>query len=88
MPALPIQRSGPRDERVDGGTTLIRDLERAGVLTSHQSARLLSLWPHLDDEWWADPYFRTVREHSRAYINQLRLSQSTINHSKEMIPHV
>lgn len=72
MPALPIQRSGPRDERVDGGIALIRDLERGGALTPYQAKRLLELWPNLDDEWWTDPYLRTVREHSRAYINQLR----------------
>lgn len=51
------------------GEQLLQSLEVAGVLTAHQAEQLLSRWPHLGD-WAADPYFHTVREHTRAYIEQ------------------
>lgn len=47
----------------------LRSLEAGGVLTGRQVELLLSRWPHLGD-WAADPYFRTVREHTRAYIER------------------
>lgn len=50
---------------------LIGDLERDGAITSYQAKLLLDGWP-LEDEWWSNPYLRTVREHSRAVIGQLR----------------
>ena len=51
--------------------TLIDDLERGGALTSYQVRLLRESWPDLDDDWAADPYFGTVREHTRAYIDRL-----------------
>jgi hypothetical protein len=46
------------------------DLERGGALSSFQVQRLLAAWP-LTDDWATDPYFGTVREHTRAYIDRL-----------------
>jgi hypothetical protein len=63
---------------------LIGDLERGGAITSDQANLLLESWHELEDEWWSNPYLRTVREHSRAYIDQLRhqrtgsLSEATL----------
>ncbi len=50
----------------------VADLERDGALSAHQATRLLKAWPHLGDDWAASPYFGTVREHTRAYIDRLR----------------
>jgi hypothetical protein len=50
---------------------LLVDLERAGVLTAHQVTLLMEQWPQLDEDWAASPYFGTVREHTRAYIERL-----------------
>lgn len=52
-----------------GWLELFRDLERGDALTSHQGERLRGLWPKLGD-WTADPYFGTVAEHTRAYIER------------------
>jgi hypothetical protein len=49
----------------------LADLERGGALSSFQARRLLAAWPPLADDWAANPYFGTVREHTRAYIDQL-----------------
>jgi hypothetical protein len=51
---------------------LVGDLERGGAITSDQVKRLRDGWHELENEWWSSPYLRTVREHSRAYIDQLR----------------
>lgn len=51
---------------------LISDLERGGAITGYQAKLLLDGWHELESEWWSSPYLRTVREHSRAYIEQLR----------------
>ncbi len=59
----------------------IGDLARGGAITSYQAKLLLKDWHELEDEWWSNPYLRTVREHSRAYIDQLRY-QSTGDLSK------
>ena len=70
---------------------MVRDLERGGALTNHQGERLRGLWPDLGD-WTADPYFGTVAEHTRAYIE--RESQRVLcgattaqTTTKEPIPH-
>jgi hypothetical protein len=47
-----------------------------GALTRSQAVLLLEAWPHLDDAWAASPYFGTVREHTRAYVNQLRRARA------------
>jgi hypothetical protein len=57
---------------------LIGDLERGGAITSQQARLLMEGWHELEDEWWSSPYLRTVREHSRAYVDRLR-NQSTSN---------
>jgi hypothetical protein len=54
--------------------TLIDDLERGGALTSYQARLLRESRPDLGDDWATSPYFGTVREHSRAYIDQARCS--------------
>jgi hypothetical protein len=61
-------------ELVDRGSqrvALIHDLEHGGALTTYQGSLLLDAWPDLDSDWAANPYFGTVREHARAYIDQL-----------------
>jgi len=60
-----------------------------GALTTQQVDRLLNLWPDVR-YWAADPYFGTVREHTRAYIQQAANRCRPSYHSaiKEMIPHV
>jgi len=50
----------------------ISDLEHGAAITGCQAKLLLDGWHELEDEWWASPYLRTVREHSRAYVDQLR----------------
>jgi hypothetical protein len=61
---------------------LIGDLERGNAITGFQAKLLLEGWP-LEDEWWSSPYLRTVREHSRAYIDQLRKQMA--NRPKEVL---
>jgi hypothetical protein len=61
---------GPDTWRRDPRNALIADLHSGGALTRHQADLLLDAWPHLDEDWAASPYFRTLCEHSRAYINQ------------------
>lgn len=51
---------------------LIRGLGAGGALTALQAKLLLEAWPILNDDWAASPYFKTVCEHTRAYIDQLR----------------
>jgi hypothetical protein len=40
-------------------------------LTPYQRALLDASWPYLDEDWAASPYFGTVREHARAYVERL-----------------
>ena len=54
---------------LDDAAALIRDLAAGGALTANQ-AELLEAEPRLDT-WATSPYFGTVREHSRAYIDLL-----------------
>jgi hypothetical protein len=71
-PQHPISSVKPASRRNPRLEPAIRDLERGGALSSYQAERLLKLWPDLDDDWAVDPCFGTVREHSRAYLDQLR----------------
>jgi hypothetical protein len=48
------------------------DLEWDIPLTPHQLALVREMWPHLKPDWASNPFFRGVREHTRAYIDQLR----------------
>jgi hypothetical protein len=57
--------------RVHDVPAFLADLERGGALSSFQVQRLLAAWPTLADDWAADPYFGTVREHTRAYIDRV-----------------
>ena len=80
LPLLPtsLDHAGPTSpEEARAGSTptagelaLIGDLERASALTTHQAALLRETWPHLDNDWASSPYFGTVREHTRAYIER------------------
>lgn len=65
LPVINIRLNGePR-----GAEQLLQGLEAGGVLTGSQVAQLSSRWPGLGD-WAADPYFGTVREHTRAYLER------------------
>jgi hypothetical protein len=44
----------------------------AGALSCSQVQRLLASWESLGDDWTSSPFFHSVGEHSRAYIDQLR----------------
>jgi hypothetical protein len=73
MTALPRERSaGAATRSRRGDSALIHDLAASGALTACQAVRLLEAWPHLEDDWATSPYFRTIREHTRAYIDRLR----------------
>jgi hypothetical protein len=65
--AVPVE---PEISALSTAIKLISSLERGGAITSYQAKLLLDGWP-LEDEWWSNPYLRTVREHSRAFIGQL-----------------
>jgi hypothetical protein len=56
----------PQTQVVYDVPAFLADLERDGVLSSFQAQRLLAAWPTLTDDWAANPYFGTVREHTRA----------------------
>lgn len=43
-------------------------LANAGTLTRQQAALLSEAWPEIDDDTWAQPWFRGTGEHTRAYI--------------------
>jgi hypothetical protein len=51
---------------------IVADLLAGGALTEYQATWLAERWPDLPDDWAANPYLRSVREHSRAYINHYR----------------
>ena len=53
---------------------LCSSLVRSGALTTFQAGRLLDTWPELEPDWSAHPYFRSVREHTRAAIDGLLAS--------------
>jgi hypothetical protein len=62
--------SATSEPSASASLAMIQALELAGALTTFQAARLFRAWPHLEDDWAASPYFGTVREHTRAYIEQ------------------
>jgi hypothetical protein len=77
MTAPPIERAP--SQCLDDAIALVNDLTAGGALTTEQASWLLEAWPHLDDAWATSPYFGTVREHSRGYIDRLRgLSEDAI----------
>jgi hypothetical protein len=55
-----------------GVAAVVREFERDGVLSSHQAELLRVMWPLLGEEWRANPYFGTVRDHTAALIDRLR----------------
>jgi hypothetical protein len=71
MPSLTTEYAAP-----PAAVELIGDLERGGAITSHQAKLLCDGWP-LDDEWCASPYLCSVRDHTRVWIDGLRLSAAS-----------
>lgn len=61
----------PQTQVVHDVPSFLADLERGRALAAHQVGLLMEMWPHLEDDWSANPYFGTVREHTRAYIDRL-----------------
>lgn len=43
-----------------------------GALTTDQANCLAAHWPELPGDWAANPYLRSVREHTRAYVERAR----------------
>jgi hypothetical protein len=66
-----LKTEKPQTQVVHDAPAFLADLERGGALSSSQTQRLLTAWPTLTDDWVADPYLRTVREHTCAYIDRL-----------------
>jgi len=64
-----LKTEKPQTQVVHDVPAFLADLERGGALSSFQAQRLLTAWP-LTDDWATDPYFRTVRAHTRAYIDR------------------
>ncbi len=58
-------------------------LVRDGTLTSHQRELLRQGWSDSSSDLWAEPSLRDVREHTRAYIDQLRRQDVATALSKE-----
>lgn len=50
---------------------LLDALERGGAITALQAKILADHWPDLPEDRWSDPYLGSLREHTRAYIDQL-----------------
>lgn len=50
---------------------LLADLLETSVLTTCQRNILTSDWPLVDADYWAQPWLRTVPEHTRAEIERL-----------------
>ena len=46
----------------------LHSLARSDALTQFQADELIRLWPELDEGWASHPYFRSIREHTRAFI--------------------
>lgn len=40
------------------------------VLTQFQVDQIATIWPHLDADTFAHPYFKVVPEHTRAYLER------------------
>jgi len=66
-----LKTEKPQTPVVHDAPAFLADLERGGALSSFQAQRLLAAWPTLADDWAANPYFGTVREHTRAYVDRL-----------------
>lgn len=47
-------------------------LVASGVLTGFQADWLLKHWNALSDDWASHPYLKSINEHTRLYIDQLR----------------
>jgi hypothetical protein len=51
---------------------IVADLRSAGGLTDFQATWLADRWPDLPEDWPSHPLLRTIREHTRAYIDDRR----------------
>src|SRR4029077_15764863 len=78
----------------DGVVATLQALQRGGTLSSLQARLLFESWPTLEDDWAANPYFGTVREHTRVFIERARKalnerrSDPALNQERKVIPHV
>lgn len=70
MPTAPVSRSPQIDASVK---ETLASLGRSKAITECQLKLLLDEWPELDEDWSAQPWFRSIREHSRFVIDQLRI---------------
>ena len=48
----------------------LTSLVLSGALTEWQAELLAARWPEIGDRWAAEPWFKSVPEHSRAYIER------------------
>lgn len=55
--------------------TVSRIQALSDLLSRGQLQKLAELWPALPDEWASLPEFRSLREHTRFYIELLRKEQ-------------
>lgn len=57
---------------------VLANLERGEALSSAQAQLLLTSCQSLQDDWASGPFFRSIREHTRAYVDQLRAQERSI----------
>jgi hypothetical protein len=57
-----------KSERSQGD--FLTRLVAGGAITKLQVDWIEAIWPKLDDEAFAHPYLRTVREHTRAFLER------------------
>jgi hypothetical protein len=52
----------------DGLEEALAALAKAGAITLYQAEQLPKFRGLPEDDLWAHPYFRTIKEHTRAYL--------------------
>ena len=62
--------------------TLLGALERSDVLTNRQAHWLAERWDDLPQDWYRNPYFHTVCEHTVAFIGRGGPSSDTPDQCK------
>jgi hypothetical protein len=84
MMSIPALARHPRliDALEDAGAAphtrlppILEDLERSGAITPFQAHLLAKNWPYLREDWASNLFLRSIKEHTRAYIDQARLAE-------------
>jgi hypothetical protein len=69
----------------DDITTMLTRLVSSNALSAGQAWRLSESWLELDNDGWSHPELRSVREHTRAYVEAYPRAASQSPKTEECI---